>query len=134
MLGTSFALAAEPSGPLTPIVELDHDQVVDLAVTGVVGATALTTVLVRDEFQPGYCRWCDGDSLDISTGSMPSSGVRFPATDTGIQRQLTTESFLRRGSADDGGLLILAAAADRRTQGIVTMSSSQSNRRSPPSC
>lgn len=57
------ARADEPvDGPITPPIELRHDLRIDLPVTAALAVVVVGWRLVRDDLEPGVCRWCDGSS------------------------------------------------------------------------
>ena len=86
--------------------------------TAILAASTVTTMLVRDELQPGECRWCDG--------SRPSDINGFDDWfRTALRRPDTTPASLTShvlafglGPLSAGGLLALSAAVDRRASGI----------------
>ncbi len=118
--GSTEAWGAEPeSGPVTPPVELRHDLRVDGAVTAGLAASFVTAVLVRDDLQPGQCRWCDGSRPSDLNGvdDWFRSALRRP--DPGPAN--LSSHILAFGAAPlaAGGLTALAAGVDRRSNETV---------------
>jgi membrane-associated phospholipid phosphatase len=57
--GETEAVADEP---ITPVVELRHDLVLDVTATAALAATTIGFRLVRDDLEPSHCRICDGSA------------------------------------------------------------------------
>lgn len=122
------AHAAEPSGPsgpseasepVTTPVELRHDLGIDGAVTAGLAASVVTTMLVRDEFQPGECRWCDGSRPSDLNGfdAWFRDALRRPDPDPAGPTSHVLAFGL--GPVSLGGLLALSSVVDRRQQGLL---------------
>ena len=121
------ARAAEPnsardprgSEPVTEPVELRHDLRVDGAVTAGLAASVAATMLLRDEVQPGQCRWCDGAKPSDLTGvdAWFRDALRRPDPDPArLTRHLLAFGL---GPVSAGGLLVLSSVVDRRQTGIL---------------
>lgn len=107
------------SGPVTTPIELRHDLRIDAAVTAGLVAATVTTMLVRDELQPGGCRWCDGSKPSGLNGfdDWFRTALRRPDPEPA---SLTSHVLaFGLGPLSAGGLLALSALVDRRQQGVI---------------
>ena len=121
------ARAAEPTGtrdpresePVTEPVELRHDLRVDGAVTAGLAASVAATMLLRDEVQPGQCRWCDGSKpSDLNAvDAWFRDALRRPDPDPASMTSHVLAFGL--GPVSIGGLLVLSSVVDRRKEGIL---------------